>query len=100
MVNAISRVAILSEWFIVSVREMIQVAPEARQKIARGKRSARRPWVKSITRPPGKAKPRDAWIAGDVETVARLNTTNDLSSGRTRRLSSLREKISSAHSFT
>ncbi|CAN5743808.1 hypothetical protein BH18ACI4_BH18ACI4_29480 [soil metagenome] len=30
---------------------MIQLAPEARQKIARGKRLARRPWVTSITRP-------------------------------------------------
>jgi len=37
------------------VRKMIQLAPEARQKVARGKRSARSPWgtINNTTRPAG-----------------------------------------------
>jgi len=30
---------------------MIHLAPEARQKVARGKRFARRPWLRQLTQP-------------------------------------------------
>ncbi len=58
------------------MRETIQPAPEARQKVARGKRVARSPWITFITHRAlkGRKELRKTESLEMLQTQAQLNT--------------------------